>query len=115
MDLELGTIETEVKEENKPKLRPKTGNKKGSGSNGGNNGGGGGDNGDNGNNGWNYRRYEEAEEFRPSKYRIGMWFLLLVVLMTFGGLIGAYVVIATNGVIEWKPFALPIQIWVSTT
>jgi len=34
--------------------------------------------------------------------------------MTFGGLIGAYVVIATNGAIEWKPFSLPVQVWIST-
>ena len=43
-----------------------------------------------------------------------MWFLLLVVLMTFGGLISAYIVISTNGVMEWKPFDLPIQVWIST-
>lgn len=50
----------------------------------------------------------------PDKARILTWFLLLVVLMTFGGLIAAYVVIATNNVAEWQPFALPIQVWVST-
>lgn len=115
MDLEVGTIETDVKPEKKVKQRPNIGHRKGSGS-GGNDGGGGGDNGDSGGgSGGNYRRYEEeAEEFKPDKYRIGMWFLLLVVMMTFGGLIGAYIVIATNGVIEWRPFALPAQIWVST-
>ena len=43
-----------------------------------------------------------------------MWFLLLVVLMTFGGLISAYVVIATNAAAEWNPFDLPVQVWVST-
>ena len=43
-----------------------------------------------------------------------MWFLLVVVMMTFGGLIGAYIVISTNGVLEWRPFDLPFQIWVST-
>ena len=43
-----------------------------------------------------------------------MWFLLHVVLMTFGGLISAYVVIATNGVLEWQPFNLPYQVYVST-
>ena len=52
--------------------------------------------------------------FSPNKSRILMWFLLLVVLMTFGGLIAAYVVIATNGAAEWKPFALPVQVWIST-
>ncbi|MBK9439533.1 MAG: cytochrome c oxidase subunit 3 [Chloracidobacterium sp.] len=49
-----------------------------------------------------------------NKFRILTWFLLLIVLMTFGGLIGAYVVIATNNVAEWAPFTLPIQVWVST-
>ncbi len=43
-----------------------------------------------------------------------MWFLLLVVLMTFGGLISAYIVISTNGVMEWQPFNLPKAVWVST-
>lgn len=54
------------------------------------------------------------DRFVPNKSRILMVFLLLVVLMTFGGLIAAYVVIATNGVAEWKPFDLPIQVWIST-
>jgi cytochrome c oxidase subunit 3 len=35
-------------------------------------------------------------------------------MMTFGGLVGAYIVISTNGVMEWKPFDLPIQVWIST-
>jgi len=54
------------------------------------------------------------EPFLPNKSRILTGFLLVVVLMTFGGLMAAYVVIATNGVAEWQPFALPIQVWVST-
>jgi len=41
-------------------------------------------------------------------------FLLVIVMMTFGGLISAYVVIATNGAAEWHPFSLPIQVWIST-
>src|SRR5215213_2974612 len=116
MDLEVGTIESEVVAEKKRNLRPGIGKRKGS-SGGGKNGGGGGDDGDNGNGehkDWDYPPFEEAQDFRPDKYRIGMWFLLLVVMMTFGGLIGAYIVISTNGVIEWKPFDLPVQIWVST-
>ena len=56
----------------------------------------------------------DADRFVPSKSRILTGFLLLVVLMTFGGLIAAYIVIATNGVAEWKPFALPVQVWIST-
>lgn len=58
---------------------------------------------------------EESEyEKSFSKPRILTWFLMLVVLMTFGGVISAYVVIATNGVLEWNPFDLPIQVWIST-
>ncbi len=56
----------------------------------------------------------EPEPFIPDKSRILTGFLLLVVLMTFGGLIAAYLVIATNNVAEWKPFDLPIQVWIST-
>ncbi len=38
----------------------------------------------------------------------------VMVTMTFGGLIAAYVVLATNNVAEWRPFALPVQLWIST-
>ena len=75
-----------------------------SASGGGNNPGGDGPNEDN----------ERSEPFVRDKSRILTAFLLLVVLMTFGGLIAAYIVIATNGVAEWQPFDLPIQVWIST-
>ena len=52
--------------------------------------------------------------FVPDKSRILTAFLLLVVMMTFGGLMAAYVVIATNNVAEWQPFNLPVQVWIST-
>ena len=39
---------------------------------------------------------------------------MVVVLMTFGGLVAAYVVIETNNVAEWNPFALPFPVWIST-
>ena len=51
---------------------------------------------------------------RKNIARIFTMFLLLVVLMTFGGLIGAYIVLATNGALEWRPFDLPVQVWIST-
>lgn len=57
---------------------------------------------------------DRAAQFIPGKSRILTLFLLLVVMMTFGGLIGAYVVIATNKSAEWRPFELPIPIWIST-
>lgn len=52
--------------------------------------------------------------FIPEKSRLLTGFLLLVVAMTFGGLIAAYIVLATNRSLEWQPFALPIQVWIST-
>ncbi|MFM9905314.1 MAG: heme-copper oxidase subunit III [Pyrinomonadaceae bacterium] len=55
-----------------------------------------------------------ADRFIPNKSRILTALLLLVVMMTFGGLMAAYIVIATNNVAEWKPFDLPIQVWIST-
>src|SRR5688572_25430511 len=53
---------------------------------------------------------KDIQEKVPDKSKVVSWFLLIVVLMTFGGLIGAYIVISTNGVAEWQPFALPIQV-----
>jgi cytochrome c oxidase subunit III len=57
---------------------------------------------------------DNLSDFKPEKFRILTWFLLLIVFMTFGGLIGAYVVLATNKAAEWNPFDLPLQIWIST-
>src|SRR6266853_1379640 len=57
---------------------------------------------------------EDIEQFVPNKSRILTAFILLVVLMTFGGLIAAYIVLATNNAAEWKPFDLPVQVWIST-
>ena len=54
------------------------------------------------------------EPVSADKSRILTAFLLLVVMMTFGGLIGAYVVVATNRALEWRPFDLPPLIWLST-
>ena len=57
----------------------------------------------------------ETHPFVPGKARVFTWFLLVVVMMTFGGLSAAYVVTATNKAVEWHPFDLPIQVWISTT
>lgn len=114
--MKVGTIETDVTNEKKRNLR--AGLSSGRGSNGGNKnrGGGGGGGGNNGGDNDRYKNdfIEDAEPNSSNKFRIGMWFLLLVVLMTFGGLISAYIVIATNGVLEWHPFDLPFQVWIST-
>lgn len=75
------------------------------------------DPGDDGGNGGDQPKHQENEdrkEFKPGISRILTGFLLLVVLMTFGGLMAAYIVIATNNVAEWNPFDLPIQVWIST-
>lgn len=111
--MKVGTVETLPEPKKKrPKL---TGISSGGGTpnSGGGNNGGGGNGGDNiPPNKQDFQ--EEVEYFKPNKSRILMWFLMTVVLMTFGGLIGAYIVISTNGVLEWRPFDLPLQIWIST-
>ena len=77
---------------------------------------GGGGNGNSGRQGGGSDRPDEDLDniVIPNKARVFTWFLLLVVLMTFGGLSAAYIMTATNGAIEWRPFALPIQVWIST-
>ncbi len=55
-----------------------------------------------------------AEELSVDKSKYIAWFLLMAVGMTFAGLLGAYLMIATNKAAEWKPFDLPVQIWIST-
>ncbi|MCY7345365.1 MAG: heme-copper oxidase subunit III [Pyrinomonadaceae bacterium] len=107
--MKVGTIETNVTDPKKKKLRSSLSG--GLGSNGGNKNGGSGGGGDNNR---NNDFIEESEPNSSDKFRIAMWFLLLVVLMTFGGLISAYIVISTNGVMEWNPFDLPGQVWIST-
>ncbi|MGI8469491.1 MAG: cytochrome c oxidase subunit 3 [Pyrinomonadaceae bacterium] len=110
MDLEIGTVKKNVETRRKIERRGKL---SGGGSNGGNNGGGSGGN-DGGDNFNNPPLEPRDEESAIDKSSLVMWFLLLVVSMTFGGLISAYVVIATNGVLEWEPFDLPFQVYVST-
>ncbi len=110
--MKVGTIETTV-EEKKRKRRASLSSGIGSGGGNKNRGGGGGGS-DGGDNNRDDEFTEQAEPYSSNKLRIAMWFLLLVVMMTFGGLVGAYIVISTNGVMEWKPFALPVQVWIST-
>ncbi len=111
--MKVGTAEPIVEPEKKRKLRSgltggaNPGNGRGSG-------GGGDDGDDGGNKPQNSQLDEDRDRVNPDKSRILTWFLMLVVLMTFGGLIAAYIVIATNRAAEWQPFALPIQVWIST-
>ncbi len=106
--MKIGTAETITEAGDPPKLKKRSsgiGQNPPGGGSGGNNGGGG-----------DGPRPDpiRAGESNPDKAKVVTWFLLLVVLMTFGGLIGAYVVLATNRAAEWDPFALPIPVWVST-
>ena len=80
--MKVGTVETfEAK-----KRQRRVGSRSGFGSNGGNqNNGGGGGGGNDGGNNRSDGYIEEQENYPSNKFRIGMWFLLLVVLMTFGG------------------------------
>ncbi|HEY0050573.1 MAG TPA: hypothetical protein VGB68_14875, partial [Pyrinomonadaceae bacterium] len=102
MSLEVGTAETTIDVEPEKKRKRSSLGGGGNPGNGGRKrgGGGGGDDGDNRN---KDRSFEEIEEFRPDKWRVAMWFTLLVVVMTFGGLISAYIVLSTNQDLEWKP------------
>ena len=108
--MKIGTIETIEPPKKRRKRRsgftgtPGGGNKN-------NGGGGGGDD----NNGSHPPDLPDGQSSPGTNIpRILTAFLLLVVMMTFGGLMSAYIVIATNGVPEWQPFALPIQVWIST-
>ena len=56
----------------------------------------------------------DLDRFVPDKSKVLAVLVLLVVVMTFGGLMAAYIVLATNGASEWQPFNLPVQVWVST-
>jgi len=101
--MEIGTVEPVLDSPEARRRIQSLGGSAGSGN--GQNGGG--DDGD-------HRDFAESQDRRADKAKFVTWFLLLVVLMTFGGLIGAYIVVATNGAAEWRPFALPIQTWIST-
>ena len=116
--MEVGTAEPieDKKKKKKLKNRPPLNHRSGlGGKDGGDDGNNGGGSGGNSGNNQPYKRYPDPVDTHPTnKSKILMWFLLLVVLMTFGGLIAAYVVIATNNALEWQPFSLPIQVWIST-
>jgi len=110
--MQVGTAETEIDEK---VIRRKGSRVLGAGTPGGNGRNGGGNNGGGDGPGKGSPELDnDGSESIPDKSRILTWFLLLVVLMTFGGLIGAYVVLATNRALEWKPFDLPFQVWIST-
>ena len=110
--MEVGTIEP-LKPKRKRKIRRAFARSSSGDSGDGNDGNDGG-----GNRGGDKPKRNETkfeEPALPNKSKILMWFLLLVVLMTFGALFGSYIVIATTAPLEWKPLtSLPFQAWVST-
>ncbi|HMS43212.1 MAG TPA: heme-copper oxidase subunit III [Pyrinomonadaceae bacterium] len=108
--MEVGTIKTIKDANRKGKLESAListlGSKSGGSNGGGGNNGGGGDSRKN--------DFEQHSSSSGNKLQISMWFILLIVLMTFGGLVAAYIVLATKKDLEWRPFNLPLQIWIST-
>ncbi len=109
--MEIGTVEPLAEPEGFRKIGSRVTSQSGSGISSGNNGGSG-DDGDN----RHFDGYDlsSSETGNGDKAKIVTWFLLMVVGMTFAGLIGAYVMVSTNQAAEWKPFDLPIQVWIST-
>lgn len=107
--MRLGTIETVGGEKQR-----RIGRSRLSGGSGGRRGGGNGGNGGGGSDDHFDRLDEQEPQTNDDKPKVVAWFVLLIVLMTFGGLIGAYVVVATNRNFEWRPFDLPVQLWIST-
>ncbi|HKP70848.1 MAG TPA: heme-copper oxidase subunit III [Pyrinomonadaceae bacterium] len=109
--MEVGTAEPVIDPEPVDKRQSRS-RLSGSGSGRGNGSNGGGGDDDSG--GPRSDNFSTSSTETPDKAKFVTWFLLLVVLMTFGGMIGAYIVISTNGAAEWQPFELPIQVWLST-
>lgn len=99
----IGTIDS-VKSESR--IRRISSQQTGGGSNGGD--GGGGRQGDGA-----YPPFEVMEKSNE-RIRIVTWVILMAVMMTFVGLIVSYVFVSTNRVLEWTPFTLPVQVWIST-
>ncbi len=111
--MEVGAAEPiKKKKKNILKKHPNFSRSSGSGNDGGDNDSGGGNG---GNNKPKMKKSHKSVPEPTDKSKILMWFLLLVVLMTFAGLIAGYVVISTNKAAEWQPFTqMPIQVWIST-
>ena len=122
MEVKVGTIEPLSEDEAEKKRRSQRvgGGNGGNGGNGGRRkgGGGGGDNGGGGGSGGGGGEDRESEQWAAEssaqKYRISIWILVAVAFMTFGGLSAAYIMLASNPQLEWKPFDLPFQLWIST-
>jgi cytochrome c oxidase subunit 3 len=116
VEIKVGTIEplTEEKPEQKPRSPRRTGGSGGNGRPRKGGGGGGGDNGGSGGGGDQPESEQRAAAKSIQKYRISMWAIVGVAFMTFTGLTLAYMMLAANPQLEWKPFDLPFQLWIST-
>ncbi len=112
--MKVGTAEPIQEKKRKLKKRSDLSRLSGLGNDNGNNDNGGGNGGDGGDFKPKKIKKENINPESFNKSKIVMWFLLLAVLMTFGGLISAYIVLATNNALEWQPFSLPFQVWIST-
>lgn len=55
-----------------------------------------------------------AKRFSTQRYRITIWVVLAAVGMTFAALTSAYTYIALSSGTDWRPLAIPGQLWVST-
>ena len=108
--MQVGSVDTVIDAEEPRRARPRLAGSSSSGP------GNGGDGHDGNGPDDRFPRPGTADDDNPSidKSRFIAWFLLLAIGMTFAGLLGAYIMLATNRAAEWKPFDLPVQIWVST-
>lgn len=111
--MNIGTIKTDSLPEDEKKITKRSGLTGGGSSNSGKGDGSDGSD-DHGNRNDLKDKTHEVPSQLPDKPKVITWFLLLIVLMTFGGLIGAYIVVSTNNAIEWRPFDLPLPVYFST-
>jgi cytochrome c oxidase subunit III len=95
-------------------IKPRTGLSGSTSAGSGNGGGGGGPDGGDGPDRPGPQALDSGDAPYSDKSKYIAWFLLMAVGMTFAGLLGAYLMIATNKAAEWKPFELPVQVWIST-
>ncbi len=119
MEVKVGTIEplTEEQTGEKPRSPRRSTGGNGGGAHPRKGGGGGGDDSGGGSSGGGGDQPESEQRAAGSsvqKYRISMWAIIGVAFMTFTGLTLAYIMLAANPQLEWKPFDLPFQLWLST-
>ncbi len=55
----------------------------------------------------------EPFQFRPARYRVGVWVGIGSIVMLFTALTSAYIVRSASGN-DWQPMAMPKVLWLST-